>query len=209
MKIVLITGMSGAGKTAICKNLCERYDKFNFVFSYTDRDMREENEWGHTFINSKYMDLLLKGSDIVAQTVIDGNRYCTTKNQFDEDKINLYTVDVNGINDTLKSFPRADIMIVLIKRLCIQENYDRINRKISIPSREDVDFVINNDSDIELSANLLNTFVNFNFFKKKSRGVLEINKKIEYIDKQYELLNHIRQSLYKELKQNNNKDFNF
>ena len=65
MKIVLISGASGTGKTAICQNLCERYDKFHFVDSYTDRDMREPNEWGHQFVDTKMMDLLLESQDIV------------------------------------------------------------------------------------------------------------------------------------------------
>ena len=60
MKIILLAGQSGSGKTSIGRELAKNEDKYNFVHSYTDRQMRETNEYGHTFVNSKEMDLLLK-----------------------------------------------------------------------------------------------------------------------------------------------------
>ena len=41
MKIILICGMSGTGKTTIVKKIYEQYsDKYNVVCSYTDRQKR-------------------------------------------------------------------------------------------------------------------------------------------------------------------------
>lgn len=201
MKIVLISGMSKSGKTAICKNLCERYpDKYHFVQSYTDRQKREKNEWGHTFVDSKKMDLLLKEPDIVAKTTIDKNRYCTLKKQFDENKINLYTVDTYGINDTIDTFSDAYIMTILIRRNEIEADCVRVNRDVIVPSRDDVDFLIDNNGTIDSSANLLNTFVNFDFFNQPvNRRIKTLEEKLEYIDMQYRFLDEMKESVYEQM----------
>ena len=102
MKIILMCGMSGSGKTTIAKKLCEKYnERYNFIFSYTDRGKRNKDEWGHIFVNSILMDDILEYENIVAQSKINKKRYCSIFSQFDKDKINLYIVDVNGINDVI------------------------------------------------------------------------------------------------------------
>ena len=200
MKIILITGMSGAGKTSIAKNLCKRYpDKYNFVQSYTDRQKREKDEWGHTFVDSIEMESILTRSDVIAQTKIDKNRYCTIAEQFDDNKINLYTVDINGINDTMNAFPKAVFMTILVRKNNIEADCVRVNRDVSVPARDDVDFVIDNNGTIEAAANLLNTLSNFDFFTKPYPYVMDLEDKIKYIDMQYRFLDEIKESLYEQM----------
>lgn len=198
MKIVLIAGMSGSGKTTIAKELCEN-DKYNFIFSYTDRPVREQDEWGHTFVDNGHMDLILESNDIVAQSTIDKYRYCSIKSQFSKDKVNVYIVDTFGINDTIKSFPQADIMSILIRRNNIEADCVRIARDVHIPAREDVDFVIDNDHKVETVVGVINTLVNFNLFTQPSHLIQTIQEKLDYLDEQYRHLDVIKQSLYEQL----------
>lgn len=195
MKIILLAGQSGSGKTSIGKELAKNEEKYNFVHSYTDRPMRESDEWGHTFVESKHMDLLLERNDIVASTQIKEKRYCTIKSQFDKDKINIYTVDVNGINDTLKAFPRADIMTVLLRRNSIDIKDERIERDVAIPPREDVDFLIENDTTIESAAATIDVLVNADLFNKPSRVLSTIEDSLEAIYEQRRYLQKIEESL--------------
>ena len=116
MKIVLIAGRSGVGKSTIFEELSKNTEKYNPILSYTDRPKRKDEKEGHIFVDSAFMDALLERKDVVAQTQIDEYRYCTLYPQFDEHKVNLYVVDVYGINDTIKSFPQSDIMSLLIQR---------------------------------------------------------------------------------------------
>ena len=200
MKIVLISGMSGAGKTSIAQNLCERHpEKYNFVQSYTDRKQRKKDEWGHTFVSSIEMDVILSDPDIVAQTQIEKNRYCALKEQFDDNKINLYVVDTNGINDTMKTFSDAYFMTVLIRKRDVEVECIRLNRDVNIPVRDDVDFLIDNNGTIESSANLLNALINFDFFSQYPSHVMSLKEKIEYIDMQYRFLDDTKESLYEQL----------
>lgn len=200
MKIVLISGMSGTGKTSIAKNLCERFpDKYNFIHSYTDRGLRESDEWGHTFVDSKYMDSILERSDIVAQTKIDNYRYCTLRCQFDEHKVNLYTVDIKGINDTIGAFPDAAFMTILVRRDEIEGDCLRLRRNVLTPIRDDVDFLIDNNGTIESAANLLNAFVNFDFFSEPSKQLDTLEEKIDYIDMQIRFLEETKESIYEQM----------
>ena len=199
MKIVLIAGISNVGKTAICKELCENYkDKYNFINSYTDREKRDSYEWGHDFIDSTYMDLILESPNIVAKSEINGYRYCALKNQFDENKINLYIVDINGINDTIKFFDTADIMTVLIRRNEAEGDLIRENRDIQVPSREDVDFLIDNNGTLQSSANLLNILINMDFFRQPSHYVQTTIERIDSLDERIRLLTDIKHSLYEQ-----------
>ena len=198
MKIVLITGMSGSGKTTIAQELCKR-DKYNYIASYTDRPMREKDEWGHIFVDNGHMDMILEKDDIVAQSTIDKYRYCSVKSQFDEDKVNVYVVDAFGINDTIKSFPQSDIMTILIRRNDIEADCIRIQRDVHVPARDDVDFVVDNDYKIKSAVGVINTLVNFDLFTHPSHIVETIQDKLDYIDKQYRYLDTIKESLYEQL----------
>lgn len=195
MKIILLSGQSGSGKTSIGRKLAKNEDKYNFVHSYTDRPMRNSDEYGHTFVNSKEMDFLLKRDDIVASTQIKEKRYCTIKSQFDKDKINIYIVDAHGINDTFEAFPRADIMTILIMRDSIDVESERVERDVAIPLREDVDFLINNDTSIESAAATIDVLVNANLFKKPSHVSSTIEDSLEAIYEQRRYLQQIEKSL--------------
>lgn len=194
MKILLLTGMSGAGKTSIAQKLCED-KRYNFINSYTDRQMRKSGEFGHIFVESNHMDLLLSSDDIVAQTKIEKNRYCSLKSQFDDNKVNVYIVDINGINDTMKAFPYAEYMTILIKREKIEVDCVRQARDVQVPVREDVDFLIENNYKIESAVNTIKALVGFDFFTKPSHTIQTIEDKLDYIDKQYRYLDETRKSL--------------
>ena len=202
MKIVLITGQSGSGKTTIAKKLCED-NKYNYINSYTDRELRERNEWGHNFVDANYMDLILESADVIAQTTIDSNRYCTIRSQFDENKINVYIVDLYGINDVFTAFPQADIMTVLISRSETEVDCVRMNRDVCVPAREDVHFTINNNGTVESTAGTLNTLVNFDLFCKPSHTIQTINNKIHYLEEQERHMRTIKESLQSQLWYNN------
>ena len=199
MKILLITGMSGSGKSTIAKKLCEN-NRYNLICSYTDRPKRDKYDTDHIFVDSNYMDLLLERSDIVAQSTIEGYRYCTIRSQFlDNNIINIYIVDVNGMNDIFDSFPYADIMSILIRRNDIDVDCIRQGRDVIVPLRDDVDFLINNDTKIESAVGTINALVGFDFFNKPSHKIKGIEEKIDYIDNQYRYLSEIKTSLYEQI----------
>ena len=150
MKILLICGASGSGKSSVAYELCHQFPGYNLIRSYTDRPRRHQ-EFDHTFIDKQTMDYIPM-KKVVAFTKIGDYRYCSLYDQFVEDKINVYVVDSNGIRDTIRSFPNAQIMSVLIERENIYIDDSRKHRNIKVPSWHEVTCVINNDSTIDQAA---------------------------------------------------------
>ena len=94
MKILLLTGMPGVGKSTISSALAED-ERFNLIKSYTDRPQRDDDS-DHVFLTEDEMTSLLLAKTCAVYTRIDGYRYCSLRNQFDNQKINVYTVDAHG-----------------------------------------------------------------------------------------------------------------
>lgn len=150
MKVLLITGVSGCGKTTIGSKLNDNDFHFNFIRSFTDRPRRiNENQIDHHFISKKIMDFMLT-YEVVASTTINGYRYCTTYSQFDDNKINIYIVDQKGMNDTKQFFKDAQFFSVLVQKDNINIDQSRKDRNIVIPCSDDVDFVLENNDEINI-----------------------------------------------------------
>ena len=147
MKILLLSGASGVGKTHIGIEL-SKDPRFNFIKSFTARPKRFDfaNNNDHEYISKIFMNFMLS-YNVVASTTIDGYRYCATFRQFDKDKINIYVVDKKGIEDVYQSFDDAQIFSVLIVRDNINIGQSRKDRNVIIPNMEEVDFVLNNNID--------------------------------------------------------------
>ena len=196
MDIVLLCGVSGVGKSTIAKELCKISDKYNLICSYTDRPQRDKDDTDHIFVSAGYMDLLFEKGDVAAKTKIDKYKYCSLVSQFDENKVNVYICDVYGINDIIDTFPTSNIMSVLISRKVNSEiECMRTRRDVCVPSRDDVDFIINNNTKIESAAGTLNALVNFDLFKHPSHKIKTLQEKIDYINSQYKFLDDIKYSL--------------
>lgn len=207
MKILFLVGVSGSGKTTIANKLCEDTENYNLINSFTDREMREKGETGHTFISPSHMDMIIEHSGVVAKTDIHGKRYCSLESQFNKEKINVYVVDVNGMNDTIKYFPTADIMSILIQRKDIEVDCVRAGRDVAVPMRNDVDFCIENDYKIESAVNVIKVLVGFDLFKKPSHRIQTASDKIKEVEKQERYLRQIKESLFIEVWQANHQAY--
>lgn len=143
MFVFLFVGESGSGKSTIVNMLNERQPYiFNIVKSYTTREKRDEEDNDHIFIEDKDD---LKDETIVAETEINGNYYASTENQFSKDKLNLYIVDVKGIEDVKKFFKDEYIIVIQLIRKNIVIDEDRADRNINT-TYQNSDYYIENNS---------------------------------------------------------------
>lgn len=120
-KIICLVGESGCGKSSVAEKL-ERYG-YNYILSYTDRKKRIKDEKGHIFIDVSYETWISmhKDSEIIAETIFDKHHYWSTKDQYKNKGISVYTVDPRGVKDLRKL--KNDIEIIAIYLKC-----DEINR---------------------------------------------------------------------------------
>ncbi len=148
MKILLIEGESGVGKTTLVQELIKD-TRFNEIQSYTTREQRYPNEDGHIFVHPMDMVKLMQQKNYIASTRIANNFYCAFEHQFIEDKINLYIVDELGILD-VKNFYRnnktVEIKTIRMKRKNINVTEERKGRFDQILSDDVFDYIIEESS---------------------------------------------------------------
>lgn len=104
--IVCLVGASGSGKTTIAKEL-EKIG-YNIIHSYTTREPRSNNEWGHTFV--KEYDA---PDDLIAYTLYNGNHYWATKSQYRGKGYSIYIIDPAGVEVLKKKLDVPSIVILL------------------------------------------------------------------------------------------------
>lgn len=157
--IFLIVAKSGGGKTTIVKELEKRYG-LKSIPSYTTRNPRYPNEYGHIFVTE---DEFNKLEDICAYTEIQGKKYGATAKQVDT--YDLYIIDVAGV-DYFKDHYKGnkDVKVIYIDTSKVNRYLRMINRgdtteqaleRIKIDeiafskAKSKANYVVNNDEDIE------------------------------------------------------------
>lgn len=143
--IVCLVGASGSGKTTIAKKLEEQ--GYNIIHSYTTRQPREPDEWGHTFINGwhefyvrdiffgfengKHREPLMQyidKEDFIAYKEIYGDHYFATKEQYINKGSSVYVVCPDGAKQVRENVKDAPIITIFL-------NADESVRDVRLMSR--------------------------------------------------------------------------
>ena len=84
--LVLLSGVSGAGKDTIKKELIKRNQNITSLPSYTDREPREGEVNGeiYSFITTEEFEELIKKGDLYEYDVHHNHYYGTSKKIFNE-----------------------------------------------------------------------------------------------------------------------------
>ena len=125
--LVLLSGVSGAGKDTIKRELIKRNTNITSLPSYTDREPREGEVNGeiYNFISTQEFEELIKNGDLYEYDVHHDHYYGTSKHLLNErlesGKIIVKDIDVNGTEGLtgIKS-KRKDGIIRPI--LCLKRN---------------------------------------------------------------------------------------
>ena len=128
--LFLFVGKSASGKTSIADMLA--VNGYSQVCSYTTRAKRHENEIGHTFISDEEYDKL---DNIIASTIYNNHRYCTTLEQIKN--ADIYVVDVPGVKTLLDNYKLLNRKIYVV--FFASSVYSRIQRMLN---RDDSDTAI-------------------------------------------------------------------
>lgn len=119
--LFLFVGKSASGKTSVADMLAS--DGYNQIYSYTTRPKRYANEIGHTFISDEEYNKL---EGIIASTVYNGHRYCTTLEQ--AKNADIYVVDVQGVKTLFDNYHLLNRRVYII--FFASSTYNRIQRML-------------------------------------------------------------------------------
>ena len=146
--LVLLSGVSGAGKDTIKKELIKRMDNLESLPSYTDRPPREGDIPGETynFVTTEEFEKMIENGDLYEYSLHHEHYYGTSKkilsDKVKEGKVIVKDIDVNGVENLVKLL-KNDVKIVTIflrvpKNILIQ----RLKNRVDKPSENEIEMRI-------------------------------------------------------------------
>ena len=179
--LVILSGVAGAGKDTVKKELIKRMKDVDTLPSYTSRPIREGDVEGGTynFVTKEEFEEMIENGDFYEYDVHHDNYYGTSKkllnDKIKEGKIIVKDIDVNG-TEHLKDLLKADTKIITIfLRVSKEELKRRLKERIDKPSPAEIrlrlsrfeyeesrinlyDYVLKND-DLEKTVQIVMTII--------------------------------------------------
>lgn len=179
--LVILSGVAGAGKDTIKKELIKRLDNVESLPSYTSRPKREGDEEGKTynFVTKEEFEKMIENGEFYEYDVHHDNYYGTSRKLLNEKiksgKIIVKDIDVNG-TEHLKDLLKGEHKVVTIfLRVPREELERRLKDRIDKPSPAEIrlrlgrfeyeeskinlyDYVLKND-DLEKTVQIVMTIL--------------------------------------------------
>ena len=130
--LVLLSGVSGAGKDTIKRELIKRNTNITSLPSYTDREPREGEVNGeiYNFISTQEFEELIKNGDLYEYDVHHDHYYGTSKHLLNErlesGKIIVKDIDVNGTENLVKLLGKDTRIVTIFLRVPKEELHRRL-----------------------------------------------------------------------------------
>ena len=156
-KLILLVGASGSGKTTIAKEL-EKLG-YNIIHSYTTRERREPDEWGHRFTKSNKVECFI--GEMIAYQQIYGVEYFATREQYMNKGTSIYVVDPKGAKDVKTNVKDAEVITIFLmadeitrnSRMLFNRNagdtQERVERDREIFKTCKCDYVVDANREVE------------------------------------------------------------
>ena len=119
--LVILSGVSGAGKDTIKKELIKRMDNVITIASFTDRPKREGDIASqYNYVTKEEFEKMIKNDELYEYSVHHNHYYGTSKAILDENikqgKIIVKDIDVNGTEDLVKIFSdKVKVVTIFLK----------------------------------------------------------------------------------------------
>ena len=196
-KLLVISGLSAAGKGTIASELVKRFDNFALSISVTTRERRENEKEGvnYFFVSKEKFDDMIKNGELIEYAKYVDNYYGTPR-KYVEDKLNaginvILEIEMQGALQIKKIYKDAILVFFMPKsakeqrrRLIARgrESKDEIEMRVKqalvdAEYAKHYDYVLVNE-DIEDSVKDMQDIVNGVYDKKKNEIALKTLDKI-------------------------------
>ena len=179
--LVILSGVSGAGKDTIKKELIKRKENIITIPSYTDRPIREGDVEGGTyhFVSTEEFEEMIENGELYEYNVHHNHYYGTSKkifnNKIKEGKIIVKDIDVNGTENLVNLFKNDMKVVTIYLRVPKKELERRLKNRVDKPSLKEIklrlnrfdyeesrigiyDYVIKNDN-LEKTVQIISTII--------------------------------------------------
>jgi len=147
--LVLLSGVSGAGKDTIKKELIKRMSNVTSMPSYTDRSPREGEENGkiYHFITTEEFENKIKEDEFYEYSVHHEHYYGTSKkilnDTINSGKIIVKDIEVNGTENLLKLLKGKVDMVTIFLRVPKAELRRRLEHRVEKASIKEIELRLN------------------------------------------------------------------
>ena len=180
--LVLLSGVSGAGKDTIKKELMRRMENVESLPSYTDRPPRNNDIPGVTyhFVTTQEFETMIDDGELYAYSVHHEHYYGTSKKLLNEKiqngKIIVKDIEVNGVENLLKLL-KDDVKIVTIfLRVPKAILQSRLEQRIDKPSIKEIQLRLNRFDFEESKIGMYDYVIKNNNLEKTVNIIMEIIK---------------------------------
>ena len=178
--LVLLSGVSGAGKDTIKRELIKRNSNITSLPSYTDREPREGEVNGeiYNFISTQKFEELIKNGDLYEYDVHHNHYYGTSKHLLNErlksGKIIVKDIDVNGTENLVKLLGKDTRVVTIFLRVPKEELKRRLENRIDKPSPQEVILRLNRFDYEESRINMYDYVLQNNDLEKTVQIIMTI-----------------------------------
>ena len=179
--LVLLSGVSGAGKDTIKKELIKRMENVESLPSYTDRAPRANDVPGVTynFVDTEEFERMIKDGELYEYSAHHEHYYGTSRKLMNEKisngKIIVKDIEVNGTENLLKLLKNDIDIVTIFLRVPKEEVRKRLEHRVEKASIKEIelrmnrfdyeeskigiyDYVIKND-DLEKTVQIIMTII--------------------------------------------------
>ena len=185
--LVILSGVSGAGKDTIKKELIKRKDNIVTLASFTDRPQRDGDIPGQTynFVTTEEFERMIKDNELYEYNVHHNHFYGTSKKvlneKIKEGNIIVKDIDVNGTENLVDLLKNDMKVITIFLRVPKEELRRRLENRIDKPSEKEIQLRLNRFDYEESRINLYDYVIKNDNLEKTVQIIMTI------IDNEYKL----------------------
>lgn len=147
--LVILSGVSGAGKDTIKKELIKRMENVESLPSYTTRPMRPGDIEGATynFITTEEFENMIKNNEFYEYNVHHEHYYGTSRKLMNEKiksgKIIVKDIDVNGVENLINLLKEDTKVVTIFLRVPKEILMKRLQNRVDKPDLKEITLRLN------------------------------------------------------------------
>ena len=180
--LVLLSGVSGAGKDTIKKELIARMENVESLPSYTDRAPRENDIPGQTynFVTTVEFEAMIARGELYEYSAHHNHYYGTSKKLLNEKmqngKIIVKDIEVNGVENLIKLLKNDTKIVTIFLKVPKEELRRRLENRVDKPSKKDIELRLNRLQYEESKIGIYDYVIKNNNLEKTVNIIMEIIK---------------------------------
>lgn len=178
--LVILSGVAGAGKDTIKKELLRLHDRIETLASYTDRPPRATDVPGKTynFVTTEEFERMIKDGELYEYSVHHEHYYGTSKKLLQEKinsgKIIVKDIDVNGTENLVEILGKDTKVVTIFLRVPKEELRRRLENREDKPSIKEIELRLNRFDYEESKISFYDYILKNNDLEKTTNIILSI-----------------------------------